>query len=163
MTCAQYLTTEQTNNIGTVQLINVYEQGYTIKNLSSCVPQMSAGEAININAAPIGGIAPYSVSFYKKLNISDPVQIGIIQTSILEAINSTTPSTATVPYTITDADVAAATGDSIVIPQLPPGYIRIITSITDSCPAVSGGPKTYIESCDIYISCVSQICDIIVE
>ena len=166
MTCTQfkYLTVEHINNMNTEQLIDAYRQGYTLKNMTpSCVSPISVGQTININAAPIGGMAPYTVSFYKKLNTSAPAQIGTTQIGILEAVNSTTPSTTTVPYTINNADVTAATGDPGVTPPLLEGYIRIITNITDSCPVASGGPKTCSEFCDINITCISPTCNIIIE
>lgn len=173
MTCSQckYLTVEQIRNMNTEQLINAYRQGYILKDIksdikslvSSCLSSISVGQTININAAPMEGIAPYTVSFYKKLDTSAPVQIGTTQTGISEAINSTTPSTITQPYTITDIDVALATGDSGTVPILVPGYIRIVVNITDSCPIASGGPKTCLELCDISITCVEPICNIIVE
>ena len=166
MTCTQckYLTIEQIKNMNTEQLIYAYRQGYTIKDLvPSCISPISVGQTININAAPIGGMAPYTVSFYKKLDTSAPIQIGTTQTGVLEATNSTTPSTTTVPYTITNADVTAAIGDPGTTPPLLAGYIRIITNITDSCPLASGGPKTCSESCDVNITCISPECNIIVE
>lgn len=166
MTCTQckHLTIEQIKNMSTEQLIDAYRQGYTVKDLApSCVSSMSVGQTINVNAAPIGGIAPYAVSFYKKLNTSPQIQIGTTQIGVSEATGSTTPSTTTVPYTITDGDATSVTGDPGVTPPLAPGYIRIITNITDSCPTASGGPKTCSESCDINIMCVAPTCNIIVE
>jgi hypothetical protein len=173
MTCSQckYLTVEQIKNMNTEQLIGAYRQGYILKDIksdikplaSSCLSSISAGQTININAAPMEGMAPYTVSFYKKLNTSDPVIIGTTQTGILEATNSMTPSTIAQPYTITYADIAVATGDSITFPILMPGYIRIIVNITDSCPIASGGPKTCSELCDINITCMEPICNIIIE
>jgi hypothetical protein len=153
--------------MNTEQLIDAYRQGYILKDIqslvSSCISSISIGQTININAAPMEGIAPYTVSFYKKLDISAPVQIGAAQTGVPEAINSTTPSTITQPYTITGADVTAATGDSGVTPLLLPGYIRIVVNITDSCPIASGGPKICSELCDINILCAEPTCNIIVE
>lgn len=173
MTCQEckYLTVEQITNMGTEQLIRAYRQGYILKDtksdikylIPSCVSPISAGDTININAAPMEGMAPYTVSFYKKLNTSTPVQIGTTQTGISNAINSTTPSTITQPYTITYTDIEIATGDSGEIPILAPGYIRIIVNITDSCPVASGGPKICSELCDIGIKCLDPICNIIVE
>jgi hypothetical protein len=151
----------------TEQLISAYRQGYILKDIqslvSSCISSISAGQTININAAPMEGIGPYTVSFYKKLDTSEPVQIGTTQTGVSEATNSTTPSTIAQPYTITDTDITAATGDSGALPILAPGYIRIIVNITDSCPIASGGPKTCSELCDINILCTEPICNIIVE
>ena len=169
MTCAQckYLTIEQIRNMGMEELIDAYRQGYAIKDIQSlaplCISPISTGQTVNINAAPIGGMAPYTVSFYKKLNTSAPVQVGTTQTGVVEAINSTTPSTATVPYIITAIDMATATGDPGATPVLAPGYVRIITNITDSCPVSSGGPKTCSEFCDINITCASLICNLIVS
>lgn len=167
MTCKQCknLTVEQIENMNTEQLIDAYRQGYTIRDLlPSCTSSpVSIGQTINVNAAPIGGIVPYTVSFYKKLNTSDKVQIGTTQTNVQDATSSTVPSTNTVPYVITNEDRTGATGDTGATPPLPPGYIRIITEITDSCPISSGGPKTCTEHCDVIISCISQTCNIIVE
>lgn len=169
MTCSQckYLTIEQIRNMNNEQLIDAYRQGYVLKDIqslsSSCISSMLVGQTININAAPMEGIAPYTVSFYKKSDTSAPVQIGTTQTGISEAINYTIPSTITQPYTTTDDDVTSATGDSGAIPPLVPGYIRIIVNITDSCPVVLGGPKTCSELCDINIICISPTCNIIVE
>lgn len=170
MVCSQYkyLTVEQIRSMDTEQLIRSYRQGYILKDIQSLTPScgvssISIGQTININAAPIEGMAPYTVSFYKKLNISAPVQIGTTQTGVAEATNSTTPSTITVPYTITDADITVATGDSGATPLLLPGYIRIIVNITDSCPIASGGPKTCSELCDINILCIEPTCNIIIE
>ncbi len=167
MTCKQckHLTIEQISNMDTEQLIDAYRQGYNIGNLTpSCITSaISTGQTININAAPIGGIAPYTVSFYKKLNTSGQVQIGTTQTEVPEATSPTTPSTTTVPYTILNSDETDATGDSGAIPPLTAGSIRIITSITDSCPVASGGPKTSSEYCDINIACALPTCNIIVE
>ena len=169
MTCSQckYLTVEQIKNMDTEQLISAYRQGYVLKNIQSlapsCLSSISVGQTININAAPMEGIAPYTVSFYKKLDTSAPVQIGTTQTGILEATSSTTPSTITQPYTITDVDVSLATGDSGATPLLLPGYIRTIVNITDSCPIASGGPKTCSELCDINITCIDPTCNFIIE
>jgi hypothetical protein len=166
MTCTKckYLTVEQIRNMNTEQLIDAYRQGYTVKDLAaSCVSSTAVGQTINVNAAPMGGIAPYTVSFYKKLNTSPQTQIGTTQIGVPEATGSTTPSTSTTPYTITNDDATSVTGDPGAIPQLAPGYIRIITSITDSCPAASGGPKIRSESCDINITCAEPTCNIIVE
>ena len=172
MTCLQckYLTVEQIKNMNNEQLIDAYRQGYVLKDIqdiqslaTSCVSSISVGQTININTAPMEGIAPYTVSFYKKLDTSAPIQIGTTQIGISEAINSVTPSTITQPYTITDNDITLATGDSGTIPPLAQGYIRIIVNITDSCPVASGGPKICSELCDINITCISPICNIIVE
>jgi hypothetical protein len=166
MTCTQckYLTVGQIGNMNTEQLIDAYRQGYTIKDLApSCISSMSVGQTINVNAAPMGGIAPYTVSFYKKLNTSSQTQIGTTQAGIPEATGPTIPSTSTTPYTITNDDAISVTGDPGATPPLAPGYIRIITSIIDSCPTASGGPKTCSESCDINITCAEPTCNIIVE
>jgi hypothetical protein len=167
MTCEQCknLTVEQIRDMSTEQLIDAYRQGYAIKDLEPlCTSSpVSVGQTINVNAAPMGGIVPYTVKFYKKLNTSDKVQIGTIQTNVPEATSSTIPSTTTSPYIVTNGDRIGATGDPGATPPLPPGYIRIITEITDSCTVSSGGPKICTEYCDVIITCVSQTCNIIVE
>ena len=64
MTCSQckYLTVRQIRNMNNEQLIDAYRQGYVIKDIQSlamsCVSSISFGQTININAAPMEGIAP---------------------------------------------------------------------------------------------------------
>lgn len=125
------------------------------------------GGTISLNAAPMGGIAPYTVMYYKKIGTAAPTQIGTTATGVSEATNSTTPSTTTQTYTILNDDVKNSTGDVTSNPAASPyvstalasGYLRIITQITDSCPT---GSQSSIEFCDISLSCVSPTCNLII-
>ena len=125
------------------------------------------GGTISLNAAPMGGIAPYTVMYYKKIGTTAPVQIGTTATGVSEATNSTTPSTTTQTYTILNDDVMNSTGDATPNPAASPyvstalasGYLRIITKITDSCPTVS---QSNIEFCDISLSCAAPTCNLII-
>lgn len=125
------------------------------------------GGTISLNAAPMGGIAPYTVIYYKKIGTSSPVQIGTTATGVSEAANSTTPSTTTQTYTILNDDVKNSVGDAIPNPAASPyvstalasGYLRIITQITDSCPT---GSQSSIEFCDISLSCAAPTCNLII-
>ena len=125
------------------------------------------GGTISLDAAPIGGIAPYTVMYYKKIGTSAPVQIGTTATGVSEATNSTTPSTTTQTYTILNDDVKNSTGDATPNPAALPyvstalasGYLRIITQITDSCPT---GSQISIEFCDVSLSCAAPSCNLII-
>lgn len=125
------------------------------------------GGTISLNAAPMGGIAPYTVMYYKKIGTSSPVQIGTTATGVSEATNSTTPSTTTQTYTILNDDVKNSTGDVTPNPAASPyvsatlssGYLRIITQITDSCPT---GSQNSIEFCDVSLSCAAPTCNLII-
>ena len=125
------------------------------------------GGTISLNAAPMGGIAPYTVMYYKKIGTAAPTQIGTTATGVSEATNSTTPSTTTQTYTILNDDVKNSTGDPTPAPGSPPyvstalvsGHLRIITQITDSCPT---GSQSSIEFCDVSLSCASPACNLII-
>ncbi len=125
------------------------------------------GGTISLNAAPMGGIAPYTVMYYKKIGTTAPVQIGTTATGISEATNSTTPSTTTQTYTILNDDIKNSTGDATPNPGASPyvstalasGYLRIITQITDSCPT---GAQSSIEFCDVSLSCAAPTCNLII-
>lgn len=128
-----------------------------------------SGDPISLNAAPMNGVAPYTVTFYKKVGINTPVQIGT-KSNVNEAI---APTVGTVipalSYTLTDEDVAGSMGDpsttiSATNPDgvaLDPGKIRIRTVVTDSCVG-AGGPATCEDFCDIPLICVTPTCNPII-
>lgn len=112
------------------------------------------GSTITLNAGPTGGIAPYTVTFYKKIDTGAQIQIGQA-TGVPEGGPIPSPPT----YVVLASDVTGATGDAGATPVLAANKIRIITTVTDSCPAGSGGPATCTEICDISLACSTVSCN----
>ena len=142
---------------GSVQKISLGEgtiQATSIISLTPTCPGGSkiVGNTITLNAGPTGGIAPYTVTFYKKINTGAQTQIGQA-TGVAEGGPITAPPT----YVVLSSDVTGATGDAGASPILAAGKIRIITTATDSCPAGIGGPATNTEICDISLACATPI------
>ncbi len=131
----------------------------TVSSIISLAPTCPAGSktkgaTITLNAAPSGGIAPYTVTFYKKIDAGAQSQITQV-TGVPEGGPVTGPPT----YVVLGTDVTGATGDGGATPPLAANKIRIITTATDSCPAGSGGPATSTEICDVTLSCGTITCN----
>lgn len=139
----------------------------------SCgVTQVSGGQAITLNAAPMAGTALYTVTFHKQLGCTVS-QIGTTQTGIAEATTSTVPTTTPYTYTILDSDIVASgaactltpaipgaiTGSTLTVPAKAANTFRVITYTTDSCPT---GARECVEYCDMAVVCPAPTCNFIV-
>ena len=133
----------------------------------SCIAgSKQKGGTISLNSAPMGGISPYTVTYYKKIGTNAPVSIGS-QSSVSEAIDPTTPTTTTINYIIINDDIRYSIGDPAPNPAQSPyvsaplviGKIRLIIQTIDSCPT---GGQTCIEYCDIQLVCETPICNFII-
>ena len=123
------------------------------------------GGTISLNAAPMGGISPYTVTYYKKIGINAPLSIGS-QNLVPEATDPALPTTIATHYITTNDDIRYATGDPTPNPTQSPyvstplagGKIRLIIQTIDSCPT---GGQTCIEYCDIQLVCEAPVCNFV--
>jgi hypothetical protein len=134
---------------------NVTQATSIISLAPTCpVGSKTKGSTIILDAGPTGGIAPYTVTFYKKIDTGAQVQIGQT-TGVPEGGPISSPPT----YVVLGSDVTGATGDGGASPVLAANKIRIITVATDSCPAGSGGPAINTELCDVSLACTTITCN----
>lgn len=106
-----------------------------------------SGDTITLQATPRDGIGPYYVIFRKDDVDIDPSRLGGEDNPIIDAPEDVE---ITRIYTLTDEDIAGATG----------GTIDFSVFIRDSCPTI---PQTCEDVCTINIGCVAPICNFIVS
>jgi hypothetical protein len=145
---------------------------YGLEDVGTCVGTTKAsGEVITLSASPNGAIGPYHVRFWRKpaegaINALTYSEIGSART--VNEGGSTSTS-----FTLYDTDLVAASGHTTAgIPvtdtsgaltdpggstkNLPAGYIRLATTVYDSCPT---GSKACVSSCDVTLGCIAPTCN----
>ena len=134
-------------------------------------------DTVNLSATPDGGVAPYSVKFWKSLDgaVLDQTNItGANQTALTDGL------TKTASYVLVDADVAGALGNTGALEpsdvdvgtgaitltgapaSLDPGSIRFYVSIVDSCTGATG-QGTCAQYADVATACVAPTCSFVVS
>ncbi len=176
------LTIEEMKNMTSEQIIAVYRQGYKlvqggapksqtmshdqnwqyggrIRSLAATCPAGTKGEGdtVVLDCAPNGGTGPYTVTYYKKVG---PAAEAVFLAAHIVPEGGPDPAVVgTRTDTITDVDIAGATGDPGATPPLANAAIRYRISITDSCPT---GGLTCEEYCDVTLTCVAPTCNFVV-
>lgn len=176
------LTVEQMKNMTSEQIIAAYRQGYKlvqgkasqpqamsqnqdlqhgemIRSLAATCPVSTKGEGdtVILGCAPSGGTGPYTVTYYKKVG---PAAETVFLTAHTVPEGGPDPAVVgTRTDTITDADIAGATGDPGATPPLTNATIRYRMSIADSCPT---GALICEEYCDVTLTCVAPTCNFVV-
>ncbi len=136
-----------------------------------CASTKYSGDSINLEAAPSGAVGPYHVRFWRMPNSSYTMAYGEIG-SVRTITEGSSTSTS---FSLSDSDLVAASGNStagtptfssttlgeIVDPfgstaPLAAGYIRVATTVYDSCPV---GAMSCISYCDVALGCVSPTCN----
>ncbi len=136
-----------------------------------------SGTTMTLSATPNGGVAPYDVRFWRSNDGATIISTGITGASQLAQPENIA---VTATYTIIDADVVAATGNtSATSPTdvnvstgvitlggaaatLSTGSIRFYTSIVDSCTG-AGGKGTCAQYVDVALTCIAPTCNFIVS
>jgi len=191
------LTVEDMKHMTSEQIIAVYRQGYKlvqggapqqqamsqewqyggVKSLvapiTPCATGKQSGQLVTLTSAPTGGVFPYTVRFWR--GTGTPTfpfaQVGTDQ------LPATEGASVFQSWTLSDADVAAATGDSAAMEPigamasgmptvdfafptpLANSAIRVLTTTVDSCPTAAGGPKSCIGWCDVTLACTPPTCN----
>ncbi len=136
----------------------------------SCVTTTkSSGDTITLAASPSGAIGPYHVRFFRMPNASYAMsygEIGSVRT-ITEGSSTSTN------FSLSDSDLVAASGNTtagtpvtgatgaITDPNdsgapIAAGYIRVATTVYDSCPT---GAQSCVSYCDVALGCVAPTCN----
>ncbi len=136
----------------------------------SCVTTTkSSGDAITLAAAPSGAIGPYHVRFWRMPNASYAMAYGEVG-SVRTITEGSSTSTS---FSLVDSDLVAASGSTtagtpttgatgaIADPvdsgaPLAAGYIRVATTVYDSCPTGAMSCVTY---CDVALGCIAPTCN----
>lgn len=173
------LTVEQMKRMSNEEIIAAYRAGYTvvqnnpgavhtqsenldqqsgekITNLASTCPAVTkkSGDTVVLNCAPNLGVEPYTVTYYKK--VGPAVETIFLAAHTVPENGPDPASLASRTDTLTDADIAGATGDPAAVPPLASAMIRYRISVTDSCPT---GGQTCTEFCDVALACVQPTCN----
>jgi hypothetical protein len=132
---------------------------------------IGSGSTVTLNAAPTGGVAPYTVQFSKQIGCTITA-VAAAEPGVAESPDGIIPTTTPVLYALTDIDVAGSTGCAalptatvpnapvtISVPILANGTVRFLSALTDSCPVPSGGPGYCVQHCDIALVCVAPTCN----
>lgn len=135
-----------------------------------------SGSTMTLAATPTGGVGPYDVRFWRANDGATIISAGIVNQEYLGSAEGTTVSGT---YTIVDADVAAATGNTAATAAtavnvttgvitlggaaatLSTGSIRFYTSVVDSCKG-SAGQGTCAQYVDVALVCIAPTCSFVV-
>jgi hypothetical protein len=146
---------------------------YGLYDTGTCVGTTKAsGSTITLASAPNGAIGPYYVRFFRmpgtsQTNASTFSELDTVRT--VEELSNTSTS-----FTLYDTDLVAAKGNTLAdIPTtnatgallttvgtgtkpLTVGYIRVFTTVYDSCPT---GAQSCVSSCDVQLGCIAPTCN----
>ncbi len=130
-----------------------------------------SGDSINLEAAPSGAVGPYHVRFFRMPNSSYAMSYGEIG-SVRTITEGSSTSTS---FSLSDSDLVAASGKTnagtptyssttlgdIIDPEdsgapLTAGYIRVATTVYDSCPV---GAMSCVSYCDVALGCIAPTCN----
>ena len=134
-----------------------------------CASTKYSGNSINLQASPDGAIGPYHVRFFRMPDTGGSMIYGELGTTRLVAEGGSTSTS----FTLYDTDLVAASGKTNAgIPTtdalgnitdplgstdpLPIGYIRVATTVYDSCPTEGQSCLSY---CDVALGCVAPTCN----
>ena len=137
-----------------------------------CASTKYSGNSINLQASPDGAIGPYHVRFFRMPATGGSMIYGELGTTRSVAEGGSTSTS----FTLYDTDLVAASGKTNAgIPStdaigditdpldstdpLGTGYIRVATTVYDSCPT---GGQSCISYCDVALGCVAPTCNFII-
>ncbi len=137
-----------------------------------------SGQSVTLSASPGGGVRPYTVRFwYSRTGTAPLTQVGATGT---QTTNPASPENTAVTdsYTLSDADIAGAVGNTTALPPsavsdtdgtitlggtavgLATGSIRFYSSVVDSCPSTDKGKCA--QFADVATACIAPTCNFVV-